>query len=231
MTETLFPLILAAVSFVGSHFFLSSTPARGRLVAKLGKWGFAGFYSVVAAGMFAWMFVSYSRAPLVDLWHGTAWAHNLALALMPVVASLLVCGALTPNPTAVGGASLLSRDDPAPGIFKLTRHPVMWAVALWAALHILSTGDAASVIFFGALTVLAIGGMVHMDARGRHGGGDGWSRLAAVTSLVPFAAAAQGRTRISLSEIGWWRILLGLALYAVAMFGHERFAGVDITPW
>jgi uncharacterized membrane protein len=141
------------------------------------------------------------------------------------------CGALTANPTGIGGGHVLGRDDPAPGIFKITRHPVMWAVTLWASVHVLNAADAAALIFFGALGIPALGGVAHMDARRNRDGGQGWQRLVACTSFIPFVAAAQGRTRISLAEIGWARMAFGVVIYGVLLFGHQRVIGVVVTPW
>ena len=38
-----------------------------------------------------------------------------------------------------------------------------------------------------------------------------------------------GRTRVSLGEIGWWRLALGLVLYVVLLAVHGWLFGVN--PW
>ena len=209
MTGSFAPLVLSALLFTGGHFVLSGASLRRFLIGRLGRLPYRGLYSVFAAAL-AWLIVAYGRAPDFELWGDPLWARYLALILMPFAAILLVCGAATPSPTAVGGARVLRRDDPAPGIFKVTRHPVMWAFALWAAVHLIANGDMASLILFGAVLTLALGGMAHMEARRRAEGGRAWQRLAAVTSVIPFAAAYSGRARISLAGIGAWRIGLGV---------------------
>ena len=55
--------------------------------------------------------------------------------------------------------------------------------------------------------------------------GADWQRFAQVTSNVPFAAIAGGRNRFSASEIGWMRLLAGLALYVVALLLHSYIFG------
>ncbi len=229
MSGSLSALALAALIFVGGHFVLSSPPVRGALIARLGRVPFTGLYAVFAGATFSWLVIAYGSAPFTALWGDPDWARYPVLLVMPFAAILVVCGVLTPNPTGILGEQVRARDDPAPGIFKVTRHPVMWAIALWAAVHLIANGDAASLIFFGAILVLALGGVVHMEARWRAKGDPGWGRVAAATSVIPFAAALEGRARIGLAGIGWGRMALGVGLYFVLLFGHQWAIGA--SPW
>lgn len=231
MDESLTPLILATVAFVGSHFLMSAVKIRSRLIGILGRWGFIASYSIVAIVTFVWMNLKFARAPLVDVWPGVDWAWWVALALMFVASILLVCGMLTPNPTAVLGAQAMKREDAAVGIFKVTRHPVMWAILLWAVSHMLNTGDAAALIYFGALGALALFGMMHMDARRDAEDDPDWQRFRARTSFMPFGAMIKGRARVTLGEIGWKRMLLGVAFYLLLVHAHEWVIGVVVAPW
>jgi uncharacterized membrane protein len=107
---------------------------------------------------------------------------------------------------------------------RITRHPFLWGVALWALVHLIVNGDLAGLILFGALLVLALGGTVSIDAKRRRAFGEQWTQFAAVTSCVPFAAIAAGRNRLgaALLEIGIWRPLAALAVYAVVFYLHGR---------
>ena len=107
---------------------------------------------------------------------------------------------------------------PARGIIRITRHPLMWAVMLWAGAHILARGDSKSIVFFGALLLLAGLGTLLMD--GRKTSNPDWARFAAATSNLPFVAIAQGRNRIVWREIGWLRPAIGLALFGAFFSGH-----------
>lgn len=84
---------------------------------------------------------------------------------MPFAMILLAAAYLSRNPTAVLQERLLKSANPARGIIRVTRHPLMWAIALWAATHVLARGDVRSVIFFGGFLVLALLGTVLMDRR------------------------------------------------------------------
>jgi uncharacterized membrane protein len=90
--------------------------------------------------------------------------------------------------------------------------------------HVIVNGDLASLIFFGSLLVLAVVGTLAIDAKRRRNFGEQWSRFANVTSDVPFAAIAAGRNRLgpALTEIGLWRPLAAILVYAVAFYLHGR---------
>jgi uncharacterized membrane protein len=227
MTGTLGWLSAATAAFVAGHFLLSSRPVRRTLVALAGEMAFLGFYSAVAVTTLVWAARAYAAAPVVDVWLPPVGLRHLSLALMPFACVLLVAGVSTPSPTAVAldPQSLVTK-APA-GIQKVTRHPVMWAFVLWGIAHLLANGDAASMIFFGGLTFLALAGAAHIDRRrgamlGRH-----WRAFADQSSFVPLAAVVGGRTRLGLAEIGWWRIAGGIALYGLLLAVHSRLFGVS----
>ena len=152
--------------------------------------------------------------------------------LMPLATLLLVAGYSTRNPTAVGMERRVDADDPAPGILRVTRHPVMWAIGLWGLSHLIANEDLASLWFFGAIAALALGGTVLIDRKKRLALGSNWRRLASITSNVPFAALAGRRSRLRWRDIGLLRPLAALLLYAVLYLAHPLFAGVPIVfPW
>jgi len=217
-------LLIATCLFVGLHFALSA--ARAPLVARIGRVPFLGLYSLIAIATFVWMILAYRAAEATPLWPHAAWSRWLAIVVMPLASILLMCGYLTANPTAVGGERVLAKGGAAHGIVKVTRHPVLWAIALWAAVHLIANGSDAALIFFGGLLVLSLGGMAHIEAK--RAAESGWRQLAANSSVIPFVAVAQGRARGWLSELGWWRLALGLAVYLVFLFGHPRLIGVPV---
>jgi uncharacterized membrane protein len=96
----------------------------------------------------------------------------------------------------------------------------MWGIALWSAIHLLARGDVAATIFFGGFLVLALAGTALIDARKADTHGDEWRRFADVTSNVPFTAIVEGRNRFVFSEIGWKRVLAGLAIFVAMLVVH-----------
>ena len=51
-----------------------------------------------------------------------------------------------------------------------------------------------------------------------------------IAPSMPFQVILQGRTKLDLAGIGWWRPALGLAIYAVLLAVHEWIIGVPILP-
>lgn len=215
-------LLLACVVFLATHF-MPSTPLRGVLVKSLGQWGYTGVYSAIAFGMIGWMSWAYARAPIEPLWPGVRWLPAL---LMPISFVLLACGLFANNPTIVGMYRLLRNADPARGVIRITRHPVMWAFLLWALAHLLARGDMKSLVFFGSFAVLASVGTLLMDRRKQQSLGENWARFAAVSSNLPFLAILQGRNTFKASEIGWRNPAIGLALYALFFWFHPLLFGI-----
>ncbi len=219
MTGTLSWLLIAALAFLATHL-AASTPLRAAAVAGLGERGWLAVFSLTGIVALVWLVLAYRAAPYEGLWSPPAWAAWVPVLAMPLAFVLVVCGYLTPNPTALMQERHLHDPDPAPGIMKVTRHPIMAGIALWALAHLAANGDAASVILFGVFAVLSILGMKLMDWKLEARAGAAWGPLALTTSAVPFLAALQGRARIAWRGIGWWKVAAGLGLYVLFLFGH-----------
>lgn len=222
-------LVAAAAFFVGIHLIVPPTPLRPWLIARLGGRAYTGLFSLVSVVGLAWLGLAYGAAPVRPLWHVPGLGH-LALIVMPFAWILLVGGLTTANPTAVGGEGRLAADAAPRGFTKITRHPLMWAFALWAFVHLLANGDLASVLLFGPLLFLALFGAVLIDRRRQQENPEAWGRFAAQTSFVPLAALLTGRTRLTMGELGWWRIALGLGLYGLFLMLHPLIVGVPALP-
>jgi uncharacterized membrane protein len=215
-------LYLATAAFIVTHF-VPSTPLRGAMVRALGEKGYLGAYTLVAFATLGWMIWAFGKTPDEPLF--TGW-RELPAWVMPVSFVLFACGIFSRNPTLVGADRLLRNPDPARGIIRVTRHPMMWSFMIWAAAHILARGELYATVFFGGFFLLAALGTLLMDGRKGRTLGDDWKRFAAVTSNVPFFAILQGRNRFNAAEIGWRNPLIGLALYGVLLWAHPLLFGV-----
>jgi uncharacterized membrane protein len=220
--DSTFYLILATLVFIGIHA-LPATRLRTVAVKALGEGAYLGLFSLTSLAVLVWMGIEYKRAPFEGLWPGL---RLVPVAVVPLAFVLLACGILGRNPTAAGQSAALRSADPARGMIRITRHPVMWAIILWAASHLLAIGSLQAVIFFGGLLLLAAAGTTLQDARKAAQLGEDWKRFAALTSNVPFVAVAQGRNRVVWREIGWWRPAAGLAAFAALLWLHAWLFGV-----
>lgn len=223
------PLALAALAWVGLHIGLAGTGLRGILAGRLGEKGFRGLFSLLSVAAIWFLVARYRDAPSVPLWFlpdGLRWL--LALAMLPAF-MLFVAAVAAPNPTSVEQERALAQE--VRGIQRVTRHPMLWSFALWAAVHLLAKGDAAGLLFFGAFLVTALAGMPSIDAKLARRDPERWRPLAAATSILPFAAIAAGRNRFVPGEIGWLPPLLGLAAWAALLAAHPYLFGVPaVSP-
>jgi uncharacterized membrane protein len=219
-------LVLAALLWIGLHVGIAGTALRGAIVARLGEGGFRAGFSLLSLGAIVLLIGAWRGAATTPLWFAPGWLRwLLAFAMLPAFV-LFVASVAAPNPTAVGGERLAGRE--ARGIQRITRHPMLWAFALWAAIHMLGNGDTASLVFFGAFLVTALAGMPSIDAKLARRAPELWAGLAATTSILPFGAIAAGRNRLIWREIGWVPPVLGLLAWAALLHLHPRLFGVPV---
>ncbi len=219
-------LFLAAVVLLATHFGVSSTGLRPWLLARLGTGRYLGLYSVVALLALAWLVSAFRRADHVALWAPASWHVWLAILLTLVAFMLLITGLTTPNPTVAGAAFRTGQIAQPRGVLRITRHPTMWAFALWGIGHIVANGDLAALIMFGTITVLALVGTRLIDARYEAKLANDWRNFATTTSNLPFAAILAGRQSLALGEIGGWRIALAVGVFVVVLGAHPWLFGV-----
>jgi uncharacterized membrane protein len=216
MTE----LVVAATFLLVSHYGISSRPLRAALVRRLGEKPYLALYSLIALAAIFWLARAYADAPFIQLWPTTLLGALVPLIVLPFALILLVAGVSGRNPTSVGQDAALDHPDAIKGALRITRHPVMWAIALWGLSHIAAKGDVASLVFFGAIAALALVGTLLLDVKYAARQGAAWQPFAQATSNVPFAALLAGHQRFAPHEIGWTRVAVALALYALLLAIH-----------
>ena len=221
-------ILAAAVAFVGSHFLLSH-PLRRPIVKAIGERPFLGVYSLVAAATLIWLVLAYRSAPAAaPLWpvNDAVWAVVSAAMLL---ASILLMGSIIRNPALPTGGAPTKFPDTARGVFAITRHPMMWAFALWGLCHIAVYPVMKNIIVASAVIVLALAGAALQDRKKERSQPDLWRTWEAKTSYIPFAAAAAGRAR--LGGFGMHDLAGGLVVWLVATWAHIPISGWAAGIW
>lgn len=221
-------VLAAAIAFVGSHFLLSH-PLRRPVIGAIGERGFAALYSVIALATFAWMVVAYrSAAASPFLWRvgDGLWA---LVTLVMLIAAILFMGSLIRNPAFPTGGAPPVLPGEARGVYAVTRHPMMWAFALWGLCHILIFPVAKNIVIAAAIIVLALIGATSQDLKKRQLQPALWSAWEAKTSYWPFAAIASGRARFG--RFGGHALGGGLVVWLLATWAHRPLSGWAAGIW
>jgi uncharacterized membrane protein len=224
-------LIAACAYFLFIHFAISGTRWRDALVARLGEQPYRGAFSLASLAGLGWMVYAYRRAPTIPLWGMNLGLRPLVFAVVFVAVLFVVIGLSSPGPTSVGAEGKLAQGEAAVrGITRITRHPFLWGIALWAFAHLLVNGDVASVVLFGTLLLLALAGTAAIDGKRSRRFGEQWQQFAAHTSNVPFAAMVSGRNSLApaLAEIGLARPAIAVVVYALLFVLHGPVIGAPL---
>ena len=221
-------VLIAATAFVGTHFILSH-PLRAPLVARLGEKGFLGVYSLVAAVTLIWMIVAYRAAPVTPmLWPVGDGLWAIATLIM-LVASILLLGSLVGNPAMPNPDGPIMVPAEAKGVFAITRHPMMWAFALWGLAHVLVYPVAANIIVSVAIILLSLVGAALQDRKKEVLTPAAWQHWESRTSYWPFAAILAGRARFG--RFGMHALAGGLVVWLAATWAHMPLAGWPAGIW
>jgi uncharacterized membrane protein len=228
-------LAAAALTFFALHRIVSGSPVRARIAASIGETSFRRAFALASLACLTWLWVGFlsARASPSNV---RLFAPHAAFALLQAPLQLLACllvvaGVTTRNPTIAGMAATVHDRDIVQGSLRISRHPFLWGITLFAAGHMLVDPSVAAWGFFGTLLVLASTGTLSIDAKRHRALGEDWNAFAAATSNVPFWAIATGRQRLELGEIGRWRPLVGVALYALSIVAHPYLFGVPAAPF
>jgi uncharacterized membrane protein len=185
--------IAGAAIFFGTHLFTSFRKRGPEDIAQRMGRRYMGVYSLVALAGFAVLIWGYAsmRQGEAHLWDSPTWARHLALgAMFPIF------------------VMLASSYAPTGYIKKWVGHPMVTAVALWAAVHLLVNGDFAEVLLLGSFLAYALIDRIALALRGDRG-----AAKAKPNILGDMIALSAG----------------GAAYLAVAFWLHSLLIGVSIA--
>jgi len=221
MEPALVSLLAACAAFVGSHCVMSH-PLRRPMVGLLGEKGFLGVYSLVSLACFAWMVLAFRAAPASGGTGGgtIGW---IAASVLTLLALVLFLGSLKGNPALPDPTGAISIPREPAGVFRVTRHPMMWGFALWAIAHIILFWSARTHVLAGAILILALIGARLQDRKKLKLLGERWAYWESETSYWPrfeFLPAAGLRL---------W--LIAIAAWLAITWAHLLLAGIPAGIW
>ena len=180
-------LVVGMILFMGVHLAGAVRAWRGAMVERIGEGPYKGLYAVLSLLGLVLAGFGYGRAETVWVWMPLSFGHAVAAALMPLATVLLVAAYLPGN------------------IKRLTAHPMLWGVVLFAIVHLLVRGHWASIVLFGGLGVYALLAMAIASVRGER----------PATTVQPIWKDAL-------------TVVLGLSAYVVLLLVHPRLFGVGL---
>jgi uncharacterized membrane protein len=188
LSRTMTLLIVGVALFIGAHLIPSVPSLRDRLKKHVGGNAYRGLFALVSLVGFVLLVMGMGRAPFVPLWDPPPWGHRVPVFAMPVALTLFVAAFMPTN------------------LKRLTRHPMLWGVTLWAAVHLVANGDLASLILFGSFGAFSLFDM--------------WS-------------ANQRGAQLSSKAVPYWRDLLVVAVGGVVFMGllhsHALLFGMPVS--
>jgi len=222
------PLVIAVAIWLGLHIGIAGSGARAALVARVGEAWFRAGFSIASLAALGLLIAAYRNAPTVPLWTAPGWLRWVLVFLMLPAFALFVGAVATPSPTFIGSEGAIANEPR--GMLRITRHPMLWSFAIWGLVHMVGTGELASLLFFGAFVVTAVAGMGSIDAKLARRAPAQWQRLAAVTSIVPGEAILEGRNRLVLAEFDWIVPLAGVVAWLALLYVHPYLFGAAPLP-
>jgi uncharacterized membrane protein len=178
-------LILGLVVLIGVHLVPAVPPLRRALIQRLGFMPYKGLFSLIALAGLVLIVIGKARAPFIPLWEPPEWGKG-SVPLFMLPAFILLAGAYLPG-----------------NAHRLTPHPMLWGVILWAVGHLLANGDAASALLFGSLGLYSAFAIWSANRRG--------------------AARATVRMTLDRDLIVFG---VGVVLYVATVFLHPTLFGV-----
>ena len=209
--------IAAFVVFFLSHSIPVRPAVKTRIVAKTGALGFTLLYSALSISILTWIIIAAGRAPFVELWTWAPWQNHVPLTGMFMATVIITVAFGQPNPLSFGGWNNNKFDPQNAGLIGWIRHPLLIALLIWSAAHLVPNGNLAHVIVFGLFAGFSLLGMKIIDRRSKR-----------ILGLENWQQLSNTHRSLTLTRRGISRILLGTLIYLALLYSHEWVIGV--TP-
>ena len=163
-----------------------------------------------------WAYPEPSGEAPQPLWDAGRCGFIVATLLM-WLGSVLFMGSLRRNPAFPRPGKKIERIDEPHGVYSITRHPMMWGFALWAATHAIVNPTQASLILCARRSPSWRWSARRLqDAKKERLLGEVWREWRSKTSFVPY-----GR---GLKSADGFALVLGTFLWLAATWAHGALA-------
>jgi len=209
-------------AFVGTHFLLSHA-LRRPAIDRFGLAGFRAVYSAVSLVLLLVIFVGYHKTPSGPmLWSSDNLALQIGFAVVGYFAVALFVASLFANPGLVG-SNLNGLSTRAPdGVYLVTRHPMMFAIAIWCVIQVALVPSARNAISCAGFVLLALVGARMQDRKNAALSGREWTLWMARTpfwpnlrhigalgtiwllAAIPWVLVSWLETRVTYQPVGLW---------------------------
>lgn len=142
-------LILGLILFFSVHV-ISTIPATKRIFTSIvGKKGYKPVYALISIIGFVLIVMGYADKPLsIPEWTAPHWSRHVMYLVLWIAIILQPASHMPTN------------------IKRYTRHPMLWGVALWSAMHLWVNGDKASILLFGSFLAYSLWAMFTANLQG-----------------------------------------------------------------
>jgi uncharacterized membrane protein len=183
--------------FLVLHLLPTQPALRARLAASLGTSVYRMAFSILSIASFVAIIYGFAAMRGLgrgnpQLWVPPPWGKHLTMALM-LPAMVLLVAAYVPSRLRTRAV-----------------HPMLLAIVLWAAGHLLANGDLAGVLLFASFLAYGIYDLI--SATGR-------------SALGPLGPRSGSLLQDTIA------VIAGLGLYAfMLVWGHAKLIGVSLLP-
>jgi len=140
-----------------------------------------------------------------------------------LLALVFNAGSFVGNPAmAMPGAEKAARAKPG-GLFRVTRHPMMWGFAMLGLAHIIAAPTARSLVIAVTIIVLALLGAHLQDRKKRELMGEAWVTWEQRTSYWPRLG--------ELLRAGWMPWMIAIVLWLGLSWLHQPAGGIAAGIW
>lgn len=130
-------LVIGLILFFVVHVIPLKPQLRRRIVDRIGVAAYKGLFSLLSLIGFYFIISGKAQAPIIAIWTPPVWSLWLTIVMM-FFAIALVAAAYIPS-----------------NIKRVLANPMLWGVLTWSIAHLLTNGDAASMLLFGSFAVFA----------------------------------------------------------------------------